>query len=137
MIDLTVSACKDLFHFLLKITDLSNRRLTNCACSRVIKPSKTLDVKQPDIRVLLQRTNTLEAAENLTLSKRRKLNDEESNSGLDLKHVPVIKPPSVPTPKLVHMKTRTHDIIREHDRGKKRKLIQLKLFESRSSYRKV
>jgi len=57
----------------------------------------------------------------------------EINSGLDMKHLPGIKPQTVS----LHMKTRTQAILREHDRGKKRKLTQLKLFEAPSLRRKL
>jgi len=101
------SGCKSPFHFLVKSVDLSKQRLTRCPCSRIIQPLTRPQFR--DIRPFFTPKSSKQ--------------EFEVKSGLDMKHLPGIKPQTLS----LHMKTRTQAILREHDRGKERKFTQLKL----------
>ena len=115
------SNCKNPFHFLKKIADLSKQRLTRCLCSRTAKSTSAL----PDIRSYFSadpnNSMTHQPSRNRFITD-KSFNKLPSNS-LDHKHVPKSQSHNSCTP------TRTDLIRREHDRGKKRKMTQLNLLE--------
>ena len=112
------SNCKSPFHFHKKIADFSKQRLTKCPCSRIEKSKSSL----PDIRSHFSAKPNKSIVLPNRVSDEKSVNVDRSNS-LDYKHVP--------TSKNHNSCTRTRaDIIRsEHDRGKKRKMVQLNLFQ--------
>ena len=112
------SNCKSPFHFLKKIADLSKQRLTKCPCSWIEKSKSVL----PDIRAHFSAKFNKSTALPNRVSVDKSINTDRSNC-LDHKHVLKSKNHNSCT------RTRA-DIIRgEHDRGKKRKMIQLNLFQ--------
>ena len=113
--------CKSPFHFLKKIVDLSKQRLTRCLCSRIEKSKSAL----PDIRSHFSADPSKSVSHQP--SRHRFIVDKSVTSlcshSLDHKHVP--KSQSYNSGTL----TRTDLIRSEHDRGKKRKMTQLNLFQ--------
>ena len=67
--DMNNSCCNNPFHFLSKIADLSNQRLTRCFCSKIEPQIVTF----PDIRKLFMKNP-------------HKLPQHLSDNGLDRKH---------------------------------------------------
>jgi len=109
------SACKNEFHFLMKIADLSKKRLTKCPCSHTQSSKSVL----PDIRDHLK--SSLETSLRKPSPRRPLRNTLTLIPLLDHKHLPL-------SHSEISRTCTQSDIIRgEHDRGKKRKMVQLKL----------
>ena len=109
------SACKNEFHFLRKMADLSKKRLTRCPCSHTQSSKSVL----PDIRDHLK--PNLEIPLRKPSPYRPLSNTPTLIPHLDHKHLPR-------SHSEISRTFTQSDIIRgEHDRGKKRKMVQLNL----------
>ena len=113
------SGCKNEFHYLKKIADLSKKRLTRCPCSQAQSSESTL----PDIRRHLKRNQEIAL---IKPPLHRPLSDTPIPL-LDHKHLPLSHG------EIIRTSTQSDIIRRVHDRGKKRKLIQLNLLQLMSS----
>ena len=114
---LRASACKDPFHFLPKIADLSKRRLTVCPCSRLQVRS---DKKLPSIRDFFLSQKEVDIPIDSAPSRpvKRLKTCVPGDDGLDRKHV-------VSACSRTDLFISHDDVIRgTHDRGKKRKYSQ-------------